>query len=147
MKQSEKKSVKIPLFLIQLFVYIVGYVSCETCKGSLNSVYTSESCSIGGCCIPTDGQGDTLCCIPTLTIILVSVFIGCTILAIITVIVCCLFCRYRKKRKLRRRLEERRRLQRERDQERQRRLMMDPFVNGDPFITQRPPSGKDRKET
>lgn len=94
-----------------------------------------ESCSVGGCCIPSDGTGDTLCCVPTLTIILVSVFIGGTIVTIITIIGCYAICRYHNKRKLRRQSDDRRRRLRERDEERQRRLMMDPFVNGDPFQT------------
>lgn len=62
-------------------------------------------------------------------------FIGVTIVAIITIIACCAICRYNNKRKLRQRLDDRRRRQRERDLERQRRLMMDPFGNGDPFHT------------
>ncbi|CAG2229521.1 unnamed protein product [Mytilus edulis] len=90
-----------------------GFCLSKECSGALNGHYDTESCAVGGCCIPSDGTGDTRCCIPTLTLILVSVFIG--------------------EKKLRQRLEERRRRQRERDQERQRRLMMDPFVNGDPF--------------
>ncbi|XP_052060805.1 uncharacterized protein LOC127701059 [Mytilus californianus] len=110
-----------------------GFCLSKECSGALNGNYDTESCAVGGCCIPSDGTGDTRCCIPTLTLILVSVFIGGTIVTIIVVILCCVICRYRKKKKLRQRLEERRRRQRERDQERQRRLMMDPFVNGDPF--------------
>lgn len=113
---------------------IVGFCLSKECSGALNGHYDTESCAVGGCCIPSDGTGDTRCCIPTLTLILVSVFIGGTIATIIVVILCCVICRYRKKKKLRQRLEERRRRQRERDQERQRRLMMDPFVNGDPFL-------------
>ncbi|XP_071173081.1 probable serine/threonine-protein kinase tsuA [Mytilus edulis] len=111
-----------------------GFCFSKECSGALNGHYDTESCAVGGCCIPSDGTGDTRCCIPTLTLILVSVFIGGTIVTIIVVILCCVICRYRKKRKLRQRLDERRRRQRERDQERQRRLMMDPFVNGDPFL-------------
>ncbi|XP_063440936.1 integrator complex subunit 6 homolog [Mytilus trossulus] len=119
-----------------LFCFLLlftGFCFSKECSGALNGHYDTESCAVGGCCIPSDGTGDTRCCIPTLTLILVSVFIGGTIFTIIVVILCCVICRYRKKKKLRQRLEERRRRQRERDQERQRRLMMDPFVNGDPF--------------
>lgn len=139
-----KCNIVLEIYLLLLFSV---YADCEECTGTLNGQFVRESCSVGGCCIPSDGIGDTLCCIPTLTIILVSVFIGVTIVAIITIIACCAICRYNNKRKLRQRLDDRRRRQRERDLERQRRLMMDPFHTTGETVpgTTQPPIYHDRQ--
>lgn len=96
----------------------------ETCSATYGGLVVSKYCDIGGCCTPSTvtekTDPDELCCITTLTVILVGSFVGGPLL--IMTIVCSGVCikRYCEKKKNDDRVQETENARQERRRERRR---------------------------